>query len=47
MRKSLVGSIRIWLKYIGRGLTLDILRHDRPASSDRYVPLSFSCSMRA
>ena len=47
MRRSLVGSMRTWLKYIGRGLTLDIFRQVKPASSERYVPLSVWCWMRA
>src|SRR5262245_36206256 len=39
-RSGLFGSIRIWLKYIGRGLLAFTLRHDAPPSSDRKMPLS-------
>ena len=32
-RSGLLGSMRTWLKYIGRGLALLTLRHDAPPSS--------------
>ena len=33
MRESVCGSMRIWLKYIGRGLVLLIFRQLAPPSS--------------
>ena len=42
------GSMRTWLKYIGRGLALLTLRQVPPASSDRYRPVgSFGFSRPA
>src|SRR5437763_10587899 len=34
-----LGSIRIWLKYIGRGFSSLTFFHDAPLSSDRYTPV--------
>ena len=34
-RSGLMGSMRTWLKYIGRGLVLLTLRHVAPPSSER------------
>ena len=47
MRWSSVGSMRTWLKYIGRGLKSLIMRQFAPASSVRYSPVSLPCSIRA
>ena len=38
IRWSLLGSMRTWLKYIGRGLVLLILTQFSPLSSLRQIP---------
>src|SRR5579863_10152640 len=38
---SLLGSMRIWLKYMGRSLQPLICFHVLPPSSERYTPLPF------
>src|SRR4051812_18511386 len=37
---GLVGSMRIWLKYIGRWFSFDTKVHERPLSFERHTPES-------
>src|ERR1700694_5780640 len=44
MRSGVLGSMRTWLKYIGRGFTVLTLRHAWPPSSERYRPVTESAA---